>query len=337
MVKNGISAMHDANEKQKTISFNSSILSISNVGTGLKLIQGEISNVIDELDDVHKSTQKTSTQSSESMAQVEAILYKLQSLVEHINDSNISIEGLNEKTNEITSVVDLIKDIAEQTNLLALNAAIEAARAVEHGRGFAVVADEVRKLAERTQKATSEITISINSMKQEASTVLDKSETMTSLAEESSSSVEEFNATMSELNDDAASMADLIEDMENRVFVVLAKIDHIIFKSEAYDTIVNVDINKEFSRHTDCRLGRWYISTGRERFGNTTAYKEALEPHRLVHNDVHHNLEFMKPEDRRLENEETIVANFKDMEHQSDILFNKLDDMIAQATRYDRL
>jgi hypothetical protein len=173
-------------------------------------------------------------------------------------------------------------------------------------------------------------------MKQEASTVLDKSEAMTSLAEESSSSVEEFNMTMSELNDDASSMANLVEDMENRVFVVLAKIDHIIFKSEAYDTIVNADTNKEFSRHTDCRLGHWYASTGRERFGDTTAYKEALEPHRLVHDDVHHNLEFMKPEDRRLENEETIVENFKDMERQSDILFQKLDDMIAQTSRYDK-
>lgn len=84
-----------------------------------------------------------------------------------VQESALTVESLGQRSDQIGAIIGTIEDIADQTNLLALNAAIEAARAGEQGRGFAVVADEVRALAERTTRATKEISEMIKAIQKE--------------------------------------------------------------------------------------------------------------------------------------------------------------------------
>ena len=92
-----------------------------------------------------------------SMEKMGSTLDNTQRLVEELKTSEQITHELGSSSQQIGSILDVIRGIADQTNLLALNAAIEAARAGAHGRGFAVVADEVRALANRTQDSTNEI------------------------------------------------------------------------------------------------------------------------------------------------------------------------------------
>ncbi|UFS70994.1 methyl-accepting chemotaxis protein [Geomonas sp. RF6] len=114
-------------------------------------------------------TSKTATRGSEVVTETIAGMGKIAAQVKR---SAQTVEDLGVRSEQIGEIVGTIEDIADQTNLLALNAAIEAARAGEQGRGFAVVADEVRALAERTTKATKEISEMIRAIQSEIRTAV---------------------------------------------------------------------------------------------------------------------------------------------------------------------
>ncbi|TLP63611.1 methyl-accepting chemotaxis protein [Pseudomonas mosselii] len=131
---------------------------------------------------------------------------QIERLANEVNRSTDAMNLLQQESQKIGSVMDVIKSVAEQTNLLALNAAIEAARAGEAGRGFAVVADEVRGLAQRTQQSTEEIEGLIASLQQgtqQVADVMSGSRSLTDssveLARKAGSSLENITRTVSNI------------------------------------------------------------------------------------------------------------------------------------------
>ncbi|WP_367618962.1 methyl-accepting chemotaxis protein [Pelotalea chapellei] len=146
-----------------------------------------------------ESSRQTSASAIKGGAVVQETITGMGKIAEQVRQSAQTVESLGVRSIQIGEIVGTIEDIADQTNLLALNAAIEAARAGEQGRGFAVVADEVRALAERTTKATKEISEMIRTIQNETKVAVQAMEEGVLEVEKGASSSEKSGQALEEI------------------------------------------------------------------------------------------------------------------------------------------
>lgn len=217
------------------------------------------------------AAKEANTETTDGRKMVDDAVQAIQHLAGQIESGASVVQQLEEDSDSIGSVLDVIKSIAEQTNLLALNAAIEAARAGESGRGFAVVADEVRTLAGRTQESAQEINLVIEKLQSGSRQAV---ETMSKSHEEAQFVVEQANKAglslsaisavverINNMSSEIASMAEQQNATTEEVKTNIVAISNMAQKtsSGAQDTAIASESLSELSGHLQSAIKQFKI------------------------------------------------------------------------------
>ncbi|TMP73665.1 methyl-accepting chemotaxis protein [Pseudoalteromonas sp. S1608] len=179
------------------------------VATAMTQMNATIQDVANSAENAASSASDSNNNAKAGESMVNETVHAVDNLTKEINQSASAIEKLQADSENISTILDVIKGVSEQTNLLALNAAIEAARAGEQGRGFAVVADEVRTLAQRTKESATNIEQMIDKFQSGILTaieVMTKSQQQTDLVVEK---VSKTGETLRTINDYSSAINDM--------------------------------------------------------------------------------------------------------------------------------
>ena len=170
---------------------------------------------------------------------IENVINQMNVINQSVQLSVNAIKTLEEQANEISSIINMIRDISSQTNLLALNAAIEAARAGDHGKGFAVVAEEVRKLAEQSEQSTNSISHLIETMNEDTSRSVEAMNLVTENVKDGIKIVEEAGNSFESIVDSIQTVSAQIKEVSTTLEEMSASSEELVAAVEETTTFAS--------------------------------------------------------------------------------------------------
>ncbi len=292
-----LAEMRENHTRQHSIRFSAGLqkLNTANLIDNLKLCQEDMFKITDALGEVVAIAEANAHAASSSKQGVDEVHQAVSAITGKVASAAQIIAQLSDTSKQVIKALSIITDIADQTGLLALNASIEAARAGEQGRGFAVVADEVKALSNRTKEAAVEISRILKGFGDSVTAIAQEAQASVELANKMQPIVETFSARFAEFEQAAEKIKLSATDTQETSFSTLVKIDHIIYKQNAYLAVADKTRANEAKAisvdHHHCRLGKWYYEgLGKERFSELSSYRRLENPHARVHQFGHQAL-----------------------------------------------
>lgn len=295
--------------------------------SGLKRIQDDISNCVNIQRASLTEFEGQAKDFEELVADASRMAGGIENLNAQVGESAQKSKAMEALSSEVADLLRKIVTIADQTNLLALNATIEAARAGESGKGFAVVASEVKELSHQTKGTAEGVTGVLEQMRESTRDMSESMETSSNLCTEMADIVKGFSQRLNDANDaNAASMGRLFQT-NDRIFMALAKLDHVIWKVNTYLSVLQQEPVFKFVDHHNCRLGKWYYEgDGQESFSKLRSFKDLEAPHSVVHEGTKSVFELMRDSAAT----DDLMEAIQKMEEGSNGVFEVLDRLLGE-------
>ncbi|MEZ6196784.1 MAG: methyl-accepting chemotaxis protein [Planctomycetota bacterium] len=304
------------------------------VRDGLVTIQGNLAETVELGNRTLSRCDEVKAEFRSLVDEADAISDSARHLDGILEESSSKVDALGVQVDGICKCLAEIGAFASQTNLLALNAAIEAVRAGDAGRGFSVVAAEVKKLARETSGMVDRISELVSAIRKKSAETQGSIATAKGLSATSQETVEGFRRRLgTTFEQNSETIAD-VSQSNDRVFISLAKLDHVIWKVNTYLSVLKQAPAFKFVNHHSCRLGKWYYEgDGRASFSHCPSYPTLEGPHAQVHQGTQRVFDLLDEMEGEFDG---IVEALETMETGSVGVFEILDRILSESTELHR-